>query len=181
VLSPPDRTLVLVAVSTGLRWGELAGLKRHRLDLLRRRLDVVETLVEVSGRVSFGQPKTLRSVRTVSLPRQAVDALAKHLVGHAGELVFTSPEGAPLRRHNFHRRVWEPAVRAAGLTPAPRFHDLRHTHVALLIAGGAPMKAISERLGHSSIVITMDRYGHLQPDVDDALIRALENRLPDVS
>ena len=91
--------------------------------------------------------------------------------------MFTSPEGTPLRRHNFSRRVWKPAVTAAELVPAPRFHDLRHTHVALLIAAGVPMKAISERLGHTSIVITMDRYGHLQPDVDDALVRALESRL----
>jgi integrase len=174
---PPSGTLVLVAMSTGLRWGERAGLKRHRLDLLRRRLEVAETLVEVNGRVSFGQPKTRRSFRTVSLPQQAVDALAQHLVGHAGELVFTSPEGTPLRRNNFNRRVWTPAVQAAGLVPPPRFHDLRHSHVALLIADGVPMKAISERLGHSSIVITMDRYGHLLPDVDEALIRGLEFRL----
>jgi integrase len=177
VLDPPERTLVLVAVSTGLRWGELSGLRRHRLDLLRGRLHVAETLVEVNGRVSFGPPKTPRSVRTVSLPRQAVDALAHHLVGHTGDLVFTSREGTPLRRHNFSRRVWKPAVAAAGLAPEPRFHDLRHTHVAMLIAAGVPMKAISERLGHTSIVITMDRYGHLQPDVDDALVRALEARL----
>jgi integrase len=103
-----DHALVLVAVSTGLRWGELSGLKRQRLDLLRRRLAVVETLIEVNGRVSFGQPKTRRSVRSVSLPQQAVDVLARHLVRHTGELVFTSPEGTPLRRHSFHRRVWAP-------------------------------------------------------------------------
>jgi integrase len=118
VLDPPERTLVLVALSTGLRSGELAGLRRHRLDLLRRRLHVAETLVEVNGRVSFGAPKTPRSVRTVSLPRQAVDALARHLVGHTDELVFTSLEGTPLRRHNFSRRVWKPAVAAAELLPA---------------------------------------------------------------
>jgi integrase len=73
--------------------------------------------------------------------------------------------------------VWRPAVQAAGLSPATRFHDLRHTHVALLIAGGVPMKAIQARLGHASIVMTMDRYGHLLADVDEQLLAGLERQL----
>jgi integrase len=170
--------LIITAAGTGLRWGELGGLKRSRVQLLRRRLEVVETLVEAGGRVSVGPPKTPRSRRVVSLPSQVVDALADQLGRHDDEYVFVSTQGGPIRRENFWRRVWRPTLAAAGITPPPRFHDLRHTHVSLLIAAGVPMKAIQERLGHTSIVTTMDRYGHLLPDVDDALLSALEARLP---
>lgn len=173
----PYRTLILVAAGTGLRWGELAGLPRARLDLLRRRLEVAQTLADVNGVLSFGEPKTPQSRRYVTLPPTLVTALAVHLEGHQDELVFTSETGEPLRRSNFHARVWRPAVTAAGFVPAPRFHDLRHSHVAMLIAAGVPIKAIQHRLGHSSIVMTMDRYGHLLADVDEDLLVGLEKQL----
>jgi integrase len=173
------RALVLTAAYTGCRWGELAGLKVHRLDLLRGRLEVVETLEEVAGHFTFGSPKTDASRRVVSLPRPVVSALRAHLaefgVGDDG-LVFSGPTGRPLSRTRFRARTWLPAVTAAGLDPAPRFHDLRHTHVALLIAGGVPVKAIQARLGHASITTTMNRYGHLLPDVDAALLGTLEDQ-----
>lgn len=177
-VDPAYRCLVLTAAGTGMRWGELTGLRRDRLDLLRRRLRIDQTLVDINGQLSIGQPKTRGSARTLSLPEPVVQALAAHLVGHASELVFTSPDGQPLRRGNFYHRVWVPAVRAAGLSPAPRFHDLRHSHVALLIAAGVPIKAIQERLGHASIVMTMDRYGHLLESVDEELLLALDACLP---
>jgi integrase len=177
-IDPHYRCLLLTAAGTGMRWGELTGLRRDRLDLLRRRLRIDQTLVDINGELSFGQPKTRGSARTVSLPDPVVEALAAHLVGHTSELVFTSPEGEALRRSNFYHRVWVPAVAAAGLQPPPRFHDLRHTHVALLIAAGVPIKAIQERLGHASIVMTMDRYGHLLESVDEDLLSALNSRLP---
>jgi integrase len=177
-IDPAYRCLVLTAAGTGMRWGELAGLRRDRLDLLRRRVRVDQTLVDVNGELSFGQPKTRGSSRTLSLPGPVVAALAEHLREHRTDLVFTSPDGSPLRRSNFYHRVWRPALRAAELEPAPRFHDLRHTHVALLISGDVPIKAIQERLGHASIVMTMDRYGHLLDGVDDQLIAALDARLP---
>ena len=71
-------------------------------------------------------------------------------------------------------RPWIPAVHAAGLLLPPRFHDLRDTHVALLIAAGVLVKAIQERLGHASIVMTMDRYGHLLEVVDEQVLAALD-------
>jgi integrase len=177
-IDPAYRDLVITAAGTGLRWDELAGLKRQRVDLLRRRLEVAETLIDVNGELSFGEPKTAGSRRYVSLPKPVIDALSRRLAESHSDLVFTSPEGAPLRRRNFWARTWRPAVVAAGLDPMPRFHDLRHTHAAMLISAGLPMKAIQERLGHSSIVMTMDRYGHLLADVDDALLAVLDQRLP---
>jgi integrase len=146
-------------------WGELTGLRRSRLDLLRRRPSIDRTLIDINVDLSFGLPKTRGSARTVSLPEPVVQALAAHRVGHTGDLVFTSTEGEPLRRSNFYHRVWIPAVRAAGLQPAPRVH----THVALLIAAGVPIKAIQERFGHASTVRTMDRYGHLRESSSLAL------------
>ena len=73
--------------------------------------------------------------------------------------------------------MWRPATTAAGLDLAPRFHDLRHSHVAMLISAEAPVKAIQHQLGHSSIVMTMDRYGHLLAEVDKDLISGLEAQL----
>jgi len=75
--------------------------------------------------------------------------------------VFTSAEGSALRRRNFYRRHSKPAVNRATLDPGLRFHDLRHTCAALLIAQGHHPKTIKEHLGHSSIRLTLDRYGHL--------------------
>ncbi len=91
------------------------------------------------------------------------------LEGH----VFSSAEGQALRRRNFYRRHFVPAVRRARLEPL-RFHDLRHTCAALLIAQGSHPKEIQERLGHSTIRLTFDRYAHLLPSLDDRLRDGLE-------
>jgi integrase len=112
----------------GLRWGELAGLKRRRLNLLHASLEVAETIVEVRGKLFFGHPKSSASRRTLALPAFLVEELRAHLGRFAtpGELVFAGREGGPMRRTNFRSRVWLPAVESAGLTPL-RFHDLEGT------------------------------------------------------
>ena len=173
-VDPFYRCLVLTAAGTGMRWGELTGLRRDRLGLPGRRLQIDQTLVDLNGQLSVGQPKTRGSRRSVSLPQPVVQALWAQVAGSRSELVFTSPDGQALRRSNWYSRTWIPAVRASGLVPPPRFHDLRHTHVALLIAAGVPVKAIQERLGHASIVMTMDRYGHLLEVVDEQVLAALD-------
>ena len=89
--------------------------------------------------------------------------------------MFTSPEGSTLNHKNFYRRHFKPAVTAAGLPAETRFHDLRHTCAALCIALGAHPKAIQERLGHSSITVTLDRYGHLFPKLDETLTKRLDD------
>jgi integrase len=88
-------------------------------------------------------------------------------------LVFPTPAGEPMRRSNFARRVWAPATQAAGVDGL-RFHDLRHTAVALAIQQGAHPKAIQERLGHSSVTVTLDRYGHLYEGLDGDLADGLD-------
>ena len=177
-VDPHYRPLVVVAATTGMRWGELVGLRPEYVDLLHRKLRVVETLVEAGGVLTVGQPKTPRSTRTISLPNAAVAALEQAMQGVAREYVFVTEAGFPIRRNNFRTRIWNPALAAAGVNTSFRFHDLRHTHVALLIASGAPVKAVQERLGHTSIVTTMDRYGHLLPGVDETVVAGLEAQLP---
>ena len=149
------------------------------LDLLRGRLDVAEVAQEARGRITFGPPKSKASRGVVALPPAAVEAVAAHLTqwpAGRDDLEFTSPHGHPMCRSIFRRRVWLPAVAAAGLDVEPTFHSLRHSHVAALIADGAPMKAVQRRVGHGSIRVTYDTYGHLEDSVDEALLDGLQQR-----
>jgi integrase len=168
------RALIYTAAYTGLRWGELAALRVDRVNFLRGTAHVVEALTEVNGRVQLGPTKT-GAHRAVSLPRFLVEMLSEQVARHPSPtgLVFTSAEGTPLRR-NFYRRHFKPAVVQAGLPEGLRFHDLRHTCAAMLIAQGAHPKEMQERLGHSTIRLTFDRYGHLFPSLDDRLRDGLE-------
>jgi integrase len=169
-------TLIYVLAYGGLRWGEAVAIRRKRCDLLRGRIEVSESLAEVGAELHFGT-KT-NQVRSVTLPRFLRTLLSGHLQGVPADpdaLVFTAPSGGPLRLTNFRRRVWVPALRRAGLHEHVRIHDLRHTCASLLIAQGAHPKKIQEHLGHSSIQVTMDRYGHLFPDESERLAEALED------
>jgi integrase len=89
------------------------------------------------------------------------------------ELVFCSPERQAVRPTLFRRRFWAPAAETAGLAPL-RIHDLRHTAVSLWIANGADPKRVAVLAGHTSVVVVLDRYGHLYPEQDDELIERLE-------
>lgn len=169
------RAFVLLAGYGGLRLGELLGLRWKHVDTKGRHVHVSETLVAVRGQISFGAPKTRAAIRTVTLPGFVIDALTAPC-GSDGDplgLVFTSPEGQPIRPSLFRRRFWVPAVEAAGLSPL-RIHDLRHTAVALWIAAGGHPKQIAARAGHTSVAVVLDRYGHLLPNHDDELMQALE-------
>ena len=127
----------------GLRIGEMAGLRRGRVDLERGTVQVIEVLTEPKGRLHFGPPKTSAGRRMVGLPRLVVDALAERLAGPGSpeELVFAGPQGGALRVTLF-RRFWLPAAKAAGLDGL-RIHDLRHAAVALWIAAGANPKEVA--------------------------------------
>ena len=166
------RLLIESAVYTGLRFSELAGLRRDDVDPIRKTVTVHRGVVEVAGRLHIEEPKTPASRRTVATPGWLGEQLAFHLRGHDADQVFTAPQGGLLRRGNFRRRVWLPATAAAGLDGV-RFHDLRHTHAAWLIAAGEHPKVIQSRLGHASISTTLDRYGHLMAGLDAAAAEAL--------
>lgn len=173
----PDRyrALVLVGGYGGLRFGELVGLTLPHIDFLRSRLTVVETIVEVAGHLHRGPTKTGPS-RVVTLPRFVTESLAEHMCkyppGDEG-LVFTAPEGGPIRRSIWRARVWVPATRQAKVHPL-RIHDLRHTAAAFAIKAGTHPKAIADRLGHASVTTTLNTYGHLFPALDEELAERLD-------
>ena len=133
-----------------------------------------QSLAEVRGDFFFKSPKSAAGRRTVSLPAFIVQELTRHLADHedASGLVFSAPTGGPIRRNNYRRRIWLPAVRASVGEPCT-FHDLRHTHAALLIAQEEHPKVIQERLGHASIKTTLDTYGHLFDGLDEAAAERL--------
>jgi integrase len=141
--------LVFVGAYGGLRIGELARLRRTRVDL-----------AEVQGKLHSGPPKTKASRRRVSLPGGVIEELAVHLraPGRPTDYVFRAPAGGPPRINRFRHRVWLPATLAAGL-PGLRIHDLRHTAVALWIAAGASPKEVAARAGHTSVsfVLSLSR------------------------
>jgi integrase len=155
----------------------ISGLRRGRVDVLRHRIDVAETVVEVGGHRIYGQPKTKAGRRSVALPRSISEAIGEHLPGFTpadpNAFVFTAPEGGPLRVPAWRQRQWRPAVEMAGLQPL-RPHDMRHTAVALWIAAKASPLEVSRRAGHSSVSFTLDRYGHLFPDADANVADKLE-------
>lgn len=162
----------------GIRWGEAAALRRRRVDVLRGRIEVAESAATVAGAIHVGSTKT-DQVRTVRIPAFVSELLAEHLTGRPADpdgLVFHAPEGGPLRHSNFRRRVWLPALQASGAPSTLRIHDLRHTAAALMIAEGAHPKAVQSHLGHSSIQVTMNVYGHLLPDDLDRLADDLDRR-----
>ena len=171
-------TLTHLAAYTGLRAGEICALRVGRVDLAKGRITVAESVTEVQSRgLHFSEPKTYER-RSVTLPAFLVEKLTTHMKGRPDEpdaFVFTSPEGSTLNHKNFYRRHFKPALAAAGLPAEMRFHDLRHTCAALCIALGAHPKAIQERLGHSSITVTLDRYGHLFPKLDELLTERLDD------
>lgn len=168
------RLLVLFLAYTGLRWGELAGLRVEQLDLVRRRASIVETFVVVDGHVEPSDPKN-HERREVPVPRFLIDQLAAHTAGMAPEtLVFGGEKaGAPMRSRTFQRAVFDQASAAAGLdglTP----HALRHTAASLAIAAGADIKVVQQMLGHKSATMTLDLYGHLFPDRLDTVADAMD-------
>jgi integrase len=175
-IAPPFALLVRFDAYTGLRAGELAALRVARLDLLRGRCEVVESATEVAGELVWGSTKTYER-RTVRLPRFLREQLAAYLAERPhgpDDLVFTMARGGPLREPKFAERYFKPAALAAGLPPALRVHDLRHTCASLLIREGASIKAVQHHLGHKSAAITLDRYGHLFPEELDHLADRLD-------
>lgn len=173
------RALVLLATFTGLRWGELVALRRTRLDLLHRTVNVVEQFVEMDdGSLHVGPPKTDAGRRVVSIPDVILADLEVHLATYArterDALLFSGAKGAPLHRRNFAPK-WRAAVRAAGAEHL-RFHDLRHTGNTLAAATGASTKELMARMGHASMRAAM-LYQHATPDRDAEIARLLSDRV----
>ncbi len=154
-----------VALGTGLRLGELRGLRWRDVERDRRVIRVERAY----SRRELKRPKSEAGVRSVPLFASVDDAL-RHLAARAvergryapDELVFATVRGTPLHESNFNRRVWRPALDHAGIAQLGyRFHDLRHTCVSRLVAAGADVKLVQAVAGHASPLITLKRYSHL--------------------
>ncbi|MBI5493758.1 MAG: site-specific integrase [Deltaproteobacteria bacterium] len=158
--------LYVLALSTGMRQGELLGLQWSDVDLPGRAVVVRHSLEEIAGKLRLSETKSGK-VRRVDLDAHTVDALREHrkrmlAEGHPGPWVFPDTEGNPLRKSNLVRRSFKPLLKRAGL-PDIRFHDLRHAAATLMLLQGVNPKVVQERLGHAQLTITLDVYGHVLP------------------
>ncbi len=170
----PLEALFTLALTTGMRQGELLGLRWRDVDWAARRILVHHTLVRMHGRWWLGDPKSTKSERSVALTDPTIDLLRAHRARQAERLlatghrvtdddfVFSDDAGEPLWGRHVTTREFGPLLRQAELPPI-RFHDLRHTFATLQLAAGTNPKIVSEVLGHKDVAITLDRYSHAMP------------------
>jgi integrase len=182
--------LYVVAVTTGMRQGELLALRWASVDLAAATVTVHSTLVEKTGGFDFAEPKSARSRRQIALTAIAVAAVRRHRAAQLAErlragtswtdhdLVFASDAGGPLNGSNILQRSFYPLLRRAGL-PRVRFHDLRHSAATLMLSRSVPLKIVSEILGHSQISITADTYMHVTPGMQREAAAAVDAALGD--
>lgn len=170
--------LFTLAVTVGMRQGELTGLEWDDIDFDEGVLHVRRTLHEHGSKFEIGTPKSRKGVRKIRLPQTAIDALLDHRKravadGLAGEhRVFCNAVGGPIYRRNL-LRTFKTLLEEADC-PVIRFHDLRHTAATLMILGGVPIKVIAETLGHSRPSITIDTYVHVLPCQDRMAADAMD-------
>jgi integrase len=173
----PLEPLWRLAITCGLRLGELLALRWSEIDLERGTLRVVATLEQwQDGIAVIAEPKTHRSRRQVLLGAAIVDALRRHRGAHPGiGFVFTRSDGRPLSR-SMVDNAWTQLNVSAGV-PQVRFHDLRHTAATLLLGRGVHPKIVSEMLGHSTVAITLDLYSHVTPTMQREAASAMDDLL----
>jgi integrase len=178
---------ILVAVTTGIRRGELFGLRWSDLDLARSRLSVNQSLELVRGRAVFKAPKTKGSRRTLTLPAITVEALKAHKAAQGSErlrlglgkaeLVFTRADGEPVSL-DYVSRTFGELIAKLGVTRIT-FHGLRHTHISHQLMDGVHVKVVSERAGHANVSITLSVYATFLPSLQDAAVEGMDSWLRD--
>lgn len=169
------KVLFMTAVMTGMRAGELLGLKWDDIDFNVSQVNVKRT----HNYGKFHEPKTQASIRSIDLSPMLIHELKKWKLAcppNELNLVFPNEKGRPIDYHNISKRYFWPALKRAGLQRI-RFHDLRHTYAALLIDQGEHPKYIQSQLGHSSIKVTLDTYGHLMKDINAEAPRRLDEKI----
>jgi len=180
--------LYVLAITTGLRRGELLGLRWDDADLDRGTLRVGRALVREGGRQVLGETKNRRGRRQVNLTPRTMAALKAHRKRQLEQrvklaslyedhgLIFSSEHGTPLNPENLVKRSFKPLLNKAGL-PEIRFHDLRHTCATLLLGRGVHPKIVQELLGHVTIAMTLDTYSHYLPSMGDQASGAMGEAL----
>jgi len=176
------------ALLTGMRPEEFLAVQWGDIDFERSSVQVRRALVRHKKKWSFNEPKTSRSRRTVIIPKSLVHKLIKHKseqiiqklnavnLWHNHDLVFCGEFGAPLTIPNITYRYFRPILQKAEL-PQIRLYDLRHTHATLLLTAEENPKVVAERLGHSTIVLTLDTYSHVLPTMQKKATDKLEKML----
>lgn len=168
----PLRPCFWLLATTGMRRGEALGLRWRDIDFEHARLSVVQTVVRTSEGALFSPPKTARGRRSIALDRRTLQILRDYRQqqltvdphGHEFELVFHRADGTPIPPHTLSK-TFSAATKRAGL-PAIRLHDVRHSYASLALQAGVHVKIVSERLGHASVMITLDVYSHVLPALD---------------
>jgi integrase len=189
IAGDPLEPLYVLALTTGMRRGELLALHWSEIDLEAGYLQVRWTLQHVAGGTYIlTPPKTARSRRKIALTARAVKALGEHRSRQSAlreaakeawqetDFVFTNAIGHPIRGNHILQRNFAPLLAKAGL-PSIRFHDLRHTAATLLLLKSIHPKVVSEMLGHSTISMTLDIYSHVLPDMQRDAVDALDHLL----
>jgi integrase len=176
----------LLAAICGLRRGEIAALRWKNVDLDAGVLKIVQTTRQIGKAVTYKPVKNTKG-RPVALSSLMLDELKAHRAKQAEELlrfglkpsvdvfVFAQPDGSPIKPGSITNE-WKRLVSKHAL-PRIRFHDLRHTHATAMLASGVHPKIASERLGHSSIAITLDLYSHVLPNMQADAIQTMDNEL----
>jgi integrase len=204
VLSPEDCSIFLataredrwfvifsLAISTGMRPEEYLGLQWKDLDLNAGTVTIQRALVwkRKGGGWSLEEPKTSKSRRTIPLPSSVVRDLVLHrkhqleerlklgLTYSNKDFVFPTEIGTPILTSNLTRRHFKPILRKAGLSETIRLYDLRHTCATLLLLAQTSPKVVAERLGHSTVVLTLDTYSHVLPSMQKDASEELERIL----
>jgi integrase len=185
---PMLRFAILLAVATGLRRGEILALRWRDLDLEAATLSVRQSLEETKGALAFKEPKTDKARRAVALPKLAIEALRQRradlartrlMLGpgyHDNDLVCCRLDGRPLHPRSITDAFID-LIRTSSNLPCVRFHDLRHSHATMLLRKGVHPKVVSERLGHSTVGITLDIYSHVLPGMQEEAARKVDDAL----
>ena len=186
--------LIVVAIGSGLRIGELQALQWKHISFDDCQLRVEQTLESVAGRgggqgyLQLKPPKSKKSRRTVALGPMAVAALQSHRRKMEAEEtsviddapVFPNVDGGWFDKSSFYRLVWRPIKAAAHIPPKTRVHDLRHTRASVLLCDETVSdKVVQDRLGHSTFAVTMDVYGHVMTGRDKSAADSIDSILTD--
>lgn len=185
-IPPRWRLMILVEIETGLRWGELVALRPRNIDFLRRLIHVRETVVEVSKKMSpTGERMIFKNYpkddehRSLTVGQPLIELISSEIAERGlsrEDLLFAAtlrPDAGPVSRNTFRTKVWLPALERARLDFHVRVHDLRHAHASWLLAGGADLRAVMERMGHSQVTTTQ-LYLHALPEADQQALAAFE-------
>lgn len=176
--------LYVLALTTGMREGELLGLRWRDVNLEDRWLSVVQQAQRIGGEWTFTAPKTKSGRRRLALPAVAVTALREQRARVATlllrapawedhDLVFPNQVGRPIEKQNLMRRSFKPLLAKAGL-PDIRFHDLRHSAATIMLGMGEHPRVVQERLGHATVAVTLDIYSHVTQTLQEEAAERLD-------